>query len=187
MIRGGDRISVSPTARTKIPFSKQFCHGAGPLTRSVRGSFISTAPSSPRLRISRTRRRRPDVVNGGFPCPGDARDFLEDAFLLIDIQGGNRGGEQRVPITYTPSSSLTSLTMTTPSQPRYPPIPIPPDLPPSPHQPIPSPPPPFDDDGCDRRGVHRGQDLPAHLQFDAVLGLALAERISREIMSVRKV
>ena len=66
-------------------------HGPRPLTGSIWRSFDLYGPKQAEVtNIADHAAGAPDVVNGGFPFPGDARDFLEDAFLLIDIEGGKR-------------------------------------------------------------------------------------------------
>jgi len=55
-------------------------HGSRPLTGSIRRSFDLDGPEQAEVaNIADHAAGAPDVVNGGFPCPGDARGFLEDA------------------------------------------------------------------------------------------------------------
>jgi len=68
-------------------FETMVRHGSRPLTGSIRRSFDLYGPKQAEVaNIADYAAGAPDVVNGGFPFPGDARDFLEDAFLLIDIR-----------------------------------------------------------------------------------------------------
>jgi hypothetical protein len=89
---------IAKGANKDAGFETVVRHGPRPLTGSVRRSFdLYGAKQAEVANIAHHAAGAPDIVNGGFPFPGDARDFLEDAFLLIDIEGGKRGGAgQRV-------------------------------------------------------------------------------------------
>src|SRR6185436_2358419 len=72
-------------------FEAMVRHGPRSLTGSIWRSFDLYGPKQAEVaNIANHAAGAPDVVNGGFPFPGDARDFFEDAFLLIDIEGGKR-------------------------------------------------------------------------------------------------
>ena len=74
------------------------CHGPRSLTGSIWRSFDLYGPKQAEVaNIANHAAGAPDVVNGGFPFFGNACDLLEDAFLLIHIEGGKRRGTgQRV-------------------------------------------------------------------------------------------
>ena len=66
-------------------------HGPRPLTGSIWRSFDLYGPKQAEVaNVANHAAGAPDVVNGGFPFSGNARDLLEDSFLLIHIEGGKR-------------------------------------------------------------------------------------------------
>jgi hypothetical protein len=66
-------------------------YGPRPLTGSVWRSFdLYSSKQAEVANIADNAAGAPDAVDGGFPFPGDARDLLENAFLLVHIEGGKR-------------------------------------------------------------------------------------------------
>jgi hypothetical protein len=66
-------------------------HGPRPLTGSIWRSFNLYGPKQAEVaNIANHAAGGPDVVNGGVPFSGNARDFIEDSFPLIHIEGGKR-------------------------------------------------------------------------------------------------